>query len=133
MVEKKRSDEFAAGKERLDEIQRRLGDALGKPASAAFGGGFFSGLGNMIEQLGKLAEQADNEDGATHKSGEFKFGGDSRAKGVYGFTIKTGIGERGEKSEKGMTVEPFGNIRKDQEGKLVAVHEVRELFAPIEY
>jgi len=120
MIDKKRSDEFSAGKERIDEIKRRLGDAFGKQVDTKTGGGFFAGLGNVIEQLGKLAEQAEKSGGTSSQSGEFNVGGDSKAKGVYGFTIKTGLGE------KGVKVEPFGNVRKDEEGKLVAVHEVRE-------
>lgn len=120
MVNKKRSDEFTQGKERLDEIGRRLGAAFGKPTSDPSGGGFFAGLGTVIEQLGKLAEQAEQAGGVVSKTGEFKVGSDQRAKGVYGFSIKSALGE------KGVKVEPFGNIHKDEEGKLVAVHEIRE-------
>ena len=122
MVDKKNlSDDFAQGKERLGEIGRRLGAAFGKPTSEAASGGLFAGLGNLVEQLGKLVEQAEQAGGTLNKSGEFKFGSDSKTKGVYGFSIKSGIGDKG-----GVKVEPFGNIRKDDDGKLVAVHEVRE-------
>ena len=121
MVDKKISNEFAQGKERLDEIGRRLGAAFGKPGTESAGSGFFSGMGKLVEQLGKLVEQAEQAGGTLHKSGEFKFGSDPKAKGVYGFSIKTGLGDKG-----GVKVEPFGNIRKDDDGKLVAVHEIRE-------
>lgn len=121
MVEKRNlSDEIVQGKERLGEIGRRLGAAFGKPGSEPSGSGFFSGLGNLVEQLGKLVEQAEQDGGGVNKGGEFKLGSDSKAKGVYGFSIKSGLGD------KGVKVEPFGNIRKDEGGKLVAVHEVRE-------
>ena len=120
MVDKKRSDEFAEGKERLNEIGRRLGALFGKPKPEPAGGGFFSGLGTLIEQLGKLAEQAEQAGGEVTKTGEFSVGSDKRVKGVYGFSVKSGLGE------KGVKVEPFGNIRRDEEGKLVAVHEIRE-------
>lgn len=120
MVDKKRSDEFAQGKERLDEIGRRLGAAFGQPGAASSGGGFFAGLGSVVEQLGKLVEQAEQAGGTLRKSGDFKVGSGDRAKGVYGFTVKSARGEPGVK------VEPFGHIRKDEAGKLVAVHEVRE-------
>jgi HSP20 family protein len=123
MVDKKISDEFAQGKERLGEIGRRLGEAFGKTNTDSAGGGFFAGMGNLVEQLGKLVEQAEQSGGVTNKSGEFKFGSgsDSKTKGVYGFSIKSGLGDKG-----GVKVEPFGNIRKDDDGKLVAVHEIRE-------
>jgi HSP20 family protein len=121
MVDKKISDEFAQGKERLGEIGRRLGAAFGKTNADSAGSGFFSGMGNLVEQLGKLVEQAEQAGGTLNKSGEFKFGSDAKSKGVYGFSIKSGIGDKG-----GVKVEPFGNIRKDDDGKLVAVHEIRE-------
>jgi HSP20 family protein len=121
MVDKKISDEFAQGKERLGEIGRRLGAAFGKTNTDSAGSGFFSGMGNLVEQLGKLVEQAEQAGGTLNKSGEFKVGSDSKTKGVYGFSIKSGIGDKG-----GVKVEPFGNIRKDDDGKLVAVHEIRE-------
>ena len=120
MVARKRSEEFAEGKERLDEIGRRLGEAFGKVKPESSGGGFFSGLGKLVEQLGKLAQEAEQSGGSLSKTGDFKVGSDQRSKGVYGFSIKTGLGD------KGPRVEPFGNIRKDEDGKLVAVHEIRE-------
>ncbi len=120
MVERKKADDFAQGKERLDEIGRRLGAAFGKGTSEPSGGGFFAGMGKLIEQLGKLAQEAEQAGGSVSKSGEFKLGPEQGSKGVFGFTIKSGIGD------KGPRVEPFGNIRKNEEGKLVAVREIRE-------
>ena len=117
MIDKKRTDEFTQGKERLDEIGRRLGEAFGKTKAEPVGGGFFAGMGKLIEHLGKLAQEVEQAGGSLSKTGEFKVGG---GKGVYGFSIKTGLGD------KGPRVEPFGNIRKDEEGKLVAVQEIRE-------
>lgn len=120
MVVRKHSDDFAAGKERLDEIGRRLGQAFGKGKSESSGGGFLAGMGNLIEQLGKLAQEAQQSGGSVSKSGEFNFGSGQQAKGVYGFTVKSGIGD------KGPRVEPFGNVHQNEEGKLVAVREIRE-------
>jgi two-component system nitrogen regulation response regulator GlnG len=121
MVSKKRSEEFAEGKHRIEEIGRRLGALFGKPKPEPSGsGGFFAGLGTLIEQLGKLAEQAEQAGGVVTKTGEFRVGSDKRLKGVYGFSVKSGLGE------KGLKVEPFGNIRKDAEGGLVEVHEIGE-------
>lgn len=123
MVTRKNSDEFGSGKERIEEIGRRLGGLFGQSKSEPSGGGVFGGLGSLIEQLGKLAEQAEKAGGVVSSSGEFKLGSDHRAKGVYGFSVKSALGEKG---EKGVKIEPFGNIRKDEAGKLVAVQEIRE-------
>lgn len=120
MVDKKRSDKFSEGKERLDEIGQRLGALFGKPKSEPPASGLFAGLGNLIDQLGKLAEQAEQAGGVVTRAGEFELGSDKGVKGVYGFSVKSGLGE------KGVKVEPFGNIRRDEEGKLVAVQEIRE-------
>lgn len=118
MVDKKHTEDFADGKRRLEEIGSRLGELLGKPdtGSSSGPGRFFSGLGNMLEQLGKLAEQSGC---TTHKSGNLDPGADQRIKGVYGFTVRTAIGD-------GVKVEPFGNVRRDQDGKLVEVVQIRE-------
>ena len=121
MVGKKRSEEFAQGKHRIEEIGRRLGALFAKPKSEPSGsGGFFAGLGTLLDQLGKLAEQAEQAGGVVTKTGEFSMGSDKRLKGVYGFSVKSGLGE------KGIKVEPFGNIRRDAEGGRVEVHEIRE-------
>ncbi len=121
MAGKKRSEEFAEGKHRVEEIGRRLGALFGKPKPEPSGsGGFFAGLGNLIDHLGKLAEQAEQTGGKVTETGEFSGGSDKRFKGVYGFSVKSGLGE------KGIKVEPFGNIRRDEEGGQVEVHEIRE-------
>jgi HSP20 family protein len=117
MADKKHDKEFAQGKEQLDEIGRRLGAMFGSQNSQSSGSGFFSGLGSAIELLGKLAEQAEH---GTLSSNESKSGSEPRVHGVYGFSVKSAAGE------KAVTVEPFGNIRRDDEGKLVEVHEIRE-------
>ena len=122
MVDKKRTEEFAEGKRRLEEIGSKLNTLLGgKPNPESSGsGGFFAGLGTLIEQLGKLAEQAEQAGGVVTKTGEFRVGSDKRLKGVYGFSVKSGLGE------KGVKVEPFGNIRRDDEGGRVELHEIGE-------
>jgi HSP20 family protein len=78
-------------------------------------GGFLGGLGTLLEKLGELAETG----GDIHKSGELH---DERGKvrGVYGFTIRTGLGSEGVK------VEPFGNVHRDAETGQAVVEEVRE-------
>ncbi len=121
MVGKKRSEEFVEGKHRLEEIGHRLGALFGKPSPEPSGsGGFLAGLGTLIDQLGKLAEQAEQAGGELNKTGEFKVGSDKRIKGVYGFSVRSGLGE------KTIKVEPFGNIRRDEERGHVEVQEIRE-------
>ena len=122
MTDKKRTEEFSEGKLRIEEIGRRLGSLFGKPKPEPSGsGGLFAGLGSLIEQLGKLAEQAEQAGGVVSKTGDFNVGSDKRLKGVYGFSVKSALGEQG-----GVKIEPFGNIRRDEEGKLVEVQQIRE-------
>ncbi len=78
-------------------------------------GGFLSGLGTVIEKLGELAEKGEE----LRKSGTFS-DADGKVKGVYGFHIRTGLGG------EGVTVEPFGNVRKDEKTGQAVVDEVRE-------
>jgi HSP20 family protein len=77
-------------------------------------GGLFKGLGNFVDLLSDLLETGEE----ISRTGEFKVKdlGD-RVRGVYGFSIRTGIGGA-------PRVEPFGNIRSTEEGPVVA--DVRE-------
>ena len=78
-------------------------------------GGLFRGLGNAVDLIDKLVEV-----GKKHgeQQGEFSVKGlGDKARGVYGFSIRTGIG--GESR-----VEPFGNVHSTDEG--IVVEEVRE-------
>jgi HSP20 family protein len=79
-------------------------------------GGVFKGLANLIEKLGDLAEKGEQ----LKKSGEFQ---QRDVKGVYGFSVKVGLGEKGDKEVK---VEPFGNVRKDERSGETVVQEIRE-------
>ena len=78
-------------------------------------GGILKGLGNLVEKLGELAETGRE----FSKTGEIQ-GPGKEIKGIYGFTVKVGIGGEGVK------VEPFGNIRRDEESGRSVVQEVRE-------
>ena len=63
-------------------------------------GGLFKG----IEKLVDLAERVEQAGGEIKKSGTIKgLGGRDGVQGVYGFTIRTGLGQK-------TRVEPFGNI-----------------------
>jgi HSP20 family protein len=78
-------------------------------------GGVFKGLGDFINLLSEMVETGESE---VNRTGEFKVKGlGDRGKGVYGFTVRTGIGGT-------PRVEHFGNIRSTEEGPVVA--EVRE-------
>ncbi len=82
-------------------------------------GGFLGKLGSAVEKLVELAETGQS----LSRSGEIK-GLDPQGKlrGVYGFSIKTGIGDQGEREVK---IEPFGNIRRGSTGD-ATVEDVRE-------
>lgn len=80
-------------------------------------GGILRGLGSLVEKLGELAETGRE----LSKTGEILGTGPGKEiKGIYGFTVKVGIGGEGVK------VEPFGNIRRDEESGRSVVQEVRE-------
>lgn len=121
MTGRKRTDELADGKERLDEIGRRLGDLFGGSKDAKTdSGGVLGGLGTLIAQLGRLAEQAEQAGGEITRSGEIGGGSKKPFKAVYGFSVKSGLGEKKPK------IEPFGNVHRDADGDNVEVQEIRE-------
>jgi len=76
-------------------------------------GGLFKGIGNLFDLVSKMTEEGTEE---LSRTGEIK-GLSGKAKGVYGFTIRMGLGGQ-------PTVEQFGNIKKTEKGAVVA--EVRE-------
>ncbi len=78
-------------------------------------GGIFKGFSDIVEKLSDLAEKGEE----FKKTGEIK-GLDKNVSGLFGISIK--VGGLGIDNIK---VEPFGNIHKDDEGK-VTVNEVRE-------
>ena len=80
-------------------------------------GGIFGGLSDLIEKLGELAEKG----GELTRAGEFSGEEAEKVmKGVYGFSVKVGLGG------EGVRVEPFGNIHKDETTGQSVVEEVRE-------
>src|SRR3989304_2644389 len=83
-------------------------------------GGLFKGLGDFLDLFSDMVETGESEKTQT---GEFKVKGlGDKGKGVYGFSVRTGIG--------GMPkVERFGNIRPGKQGPVVA--EVREPLVDI--
>ena len=78
-------------------------------------GGVFKGFGDFMNLLSEMVEAGESE---VTRTGEFKVKGlGEKGRGVYGFTVRTGIGGT-------PRVERFGNIRSTQEGPVV--DEVRE-------
>lgn len=103
--QKKEKPPFAKASEGKDEISFE---------DIPFVGGLLKGLGKFID----LAERAEEVGGELRKSGHIKgFGGHKDIRGVYGFTIRTGLGQK-------TRVEPFGNIKKTKAGPKVS--ETRE-------
>jgi len=86
-----------------------------------FVGGLFKGLEKLID----LAEEVEQAGGEIRKTGEIKgLGGKEGVKGIYGFSIRTGIGQKGRPH-----IQTFGNIRSAEEktGKRqIKVAETRE-------
>jgi HSP20 family protein len=79
-------------------------------------GGVFKGLAGLVEKLGELAERGEE----LSRTGEIRGTEGKEVKGVYGFSVKVGLGG------EGIKVEPFGNIRKDKTTREAVVHEIRE-------
>ena len=88
----------------------------GRKSGGGFGlGDLFRGIGDLIELLKEMEAEGKTE---VSRTGELRGKGRLKdLKGVYGFSVKVGLG--GEP-----TVETFGNIKKGEEGAVV--EEVRE-------
>ncbi|HHT9105460.1 MAG TPA: Hsp20/alpha crystallin family protein [Candidatus Wujingus californicus] len=80
-------------------------------------GGIFKGLGELVNKLSDLSEKGKE----LKKTGEIK---GKKLGGVYGFSVKVGIGD------EDVNIEPFGNVHKDKKGD-VSVDEVREPLVDI--
>jgi HSP20 family protein len=113
---------------RLQDLQRKtasarqktrggvaMAEGRGKPeAGTEFAlGGLLKGIGNFIDLLSKMTEEGKEE---YTRSGELKGSGDE-VKGVYGFSVKMGLGGK-------PIIEQFGNIKATEKGAVV--EEVRE-------
>jgi len=83
-------------------------------------GGFLKGLEKLVD----LAERVEEAGGEIKKKGEIKGLGE-KTKGIYGFSIRTGIGERPK-------IQTFGNIKTVREKERVKPKfEVTETREPI--
>jgi len=76
-------------------------------------GGVFKGIGNLLDLVSKMTEEGKEE---YSRTGDIKGLGD-KAKGVYGFSVKVGLGGK-------PVIEEFGNIQATEDGTVVA--EARE-------
>jgi HSP20 family protein len=100
-----------------------MADKKRQPAKASINldlgfGGMFKNIGDLLDLISDMADKAETSEGEVNQSGEFDVKGlGEKARGVYGFSIRTGIGGA-------PRVERFGNIRKTEEGPVVA--DVRE-------
>ncbi|MDP3064090.1 MAG: archaeal heat shock protein Hsp20 [Chloroflexota bacterium] len=73
----------------------------------------FKGVGGLLELVARMTEEGKEE---TTRTGQVEAMG-GKVKGVYGFTVKVGLGGK-------PVVEQFGNIRETPSGAVVA--ETRE-------
>ena len=100
----------------MPEDKRREKEKEGGPIHLDLGlGGIFKGLGDLLDVLSDMSEKGESE---ASRTGEFKVKGlGEKGRGVYGVSIRTGIGGIPQ-------VQRFGNIRSSEEGAVVA--DVRE-------
>ncbi|HUT04002.1 MAG TPA: Hsp20/alpha crystallin family protein [bacterium] len=85
-------------------------------------GGILGGFADLVDKLGELAEKGER----LSRTGEIDFKRKGKdLKGVYGFSVKVGLG--GDE----VKIEPFGNIRRDKESGEAVVQEIREPIADV--
>lgn len=98
----KKDKKWNEAKEKLEKLEKVEGEF----------GGFFGGLVSGVKSLVDLAERAEKAGGILRQEREFQ--GNTKEnrpfRGVYGFTVRTGLGQKRSKPET------FGNIKKTQEG-----------------
>jgi HSP20 family protein len=95
------------------------GGTDGKTTGAKKIGGILNGLAELAEKLNALSEKGEGMTGTREFTFPSKAGG---IKGVYGFSMKTGLGEKGDQ----IKVEPFGNLRQDRQTGEAVVQEINE-------
>jgi len=121
--------DLAEAGERLSRKQAAghdRGDKGGAAGEKAGGVNSFSRILSGLRVLTDIAEKLNeiSEKGETvTKKGEFTFPSkEGGVKGVYGFSLKTGLGGK----DDAIKVEPFGNIRKDKKTGEAVVQEIHE-------
>jgi HSP20 family protein len=102
------------GREAIDEIKRRLGDSgLDQ---------ILPGISGLTEILGKVADAAERG-GAETREGDFRTRDGREGRFRMGFSIRTLAGDEGESR---VSVEPFGDVRRDATTGEATVSETRE-------
>jgi HSP20 family protein len=92
-------------------------DAMSERKGAGGLEGILGGLADLVGKLGELAEKGDK----LSRTGEFEWKSEGKdLKGICGFSVRTVLG--GEE----VKVEPFGNIRRDEQTGEPVVREIRE-------
>ncbi|MHB8090221.1 MAG: Hsp20/alpha crystallin family protein [Syntrophales bacterium] len=111
--------------ERLSRRKASNQDTGGKGRAGEKAGGenrfgrILSGLTDIADKLNEISEKGET----VTKKGEFTFPSkEGGVKGVYGFSLKTGLGGK----DDAIKVEPFGNIRKDKKTGEAVVQEIHE-------
>lgn len=106
--------------QRLEELQRKIGGVgmtekrRKSGEEIEFGlGGLFKGISGLFDLVSKMVEEGKEE---VTRTGEIRGLGD-KVKGMYGFTVKMGLGGK-------PIIEQFGNIKATEKGTVV--EEVRE-------
>ena len=117
--------DLAEAGERLSRRQASNRDTGEKGRAGEKAGGenrfgrILSGLTDIAEKLNEISEKGET----VTKKGEFTFPSkEGGVKGVYGFSLKTGLGGK----DDAIKVEPFGNIRKDKKTGEAMVQEIHE-------
>lgn len=117
--------DLAEAGERLSRLKKPIQDTGGKRRTGEKAEGenrfgrILSGLTDIAEKLSEISEKGET----VTKKGEFTIPSkEGSVKGVYGFSLKTGLGRKGDQ----IRVEPFGNIRKDKKTGEAVVQEIHE-------
>jgi HSP20 family protein len=93
--------------------KRRTGDDEARTR----GGGLLGGLIDLVEKLNELAETGRELSGQREFTSTIE---GEKLKGVVGFNVKMGLGD------ESVSVEPFGNIKRDRDSGKTVVQEIRE-------
>jgi len=102
-----------------DREKKQSGDEPGIHIDLGLGN-LFKGIGNFVDLVGKMSEKGEE---FVEKTKEFQGEGALKdLKGVYGFSVKMGLGGK-------PTVEPFGNVKSTPKGPVV--EETREPIVDI--